>query len=82
MDANPDEKDLTCKFMNPYRHTETFHWPSRDDEAYIPFSKILAKVEAPTSQESSGIQYRVTKYEIQQTVTVFALNPGQIVYSA
>ena len=39
--CHPDEKDFTCKLMHPHGHTETFHWPSRDDEAYIPFSKIL-----------------------------------------
>ncbi len=39
--CHPDEKDFTCKLMHPHGHTETFHWPSRD-EAYIPFSKILA----------------------------------------
>ena len=39
--CHPDEKDFTCKLMHPHSHTETFHWPSRDDEAYIPFSKIL-----------------------------------------
>ena len=48
--CHPDEKDFTCKLMHPHGHTETFHWPSRDDEAYIPFSKILEKVETPTSQ--------------------------------
>ena len=70
--CHPDEKDFTCKLMHPHGHTETFHWPSRDDEAYIPFSKILEKVETPTSQSSSGRQHKLTKDEIQQTVTVFA----------
>ena len=70
--CHPDEKDFTCKFMHPHGHTETFHWLSRDDEAYIPFSKILAIFETPTSQSSSGRQYKLTKDEIQQTVTVFA----------
>ena len=70
--CHPDEKDFTCKFMHPHGHTETFHWPSRDDEAYIPFSKILEKVETPSSQSGSGRQYKLTKDEIQQTITVFA----------
>ena len=70
--CHPDEKDFTCKLMHPHGHTETFHWPPRDDEAYIPFSKILEKVETPTSQSSSGRQYKLTKDEIQQTVTAFA----------
>ena len=39
-----------------------------DDEAYIPFNKILEKVETPTSQGTSGQQYKLTKDEIQQTV--------------
>ena len=39
--CHPDGKDFTCKLMHPHGHTETFHWPSRDDEAYIPFRKIL-----------------------------------------
>ena len=72
MAANPEEKDFTCKFMHPYGHTETFYWPSTDDEAYIPFSKILEKVDTPTSQGSSERQYELTINEIQQTDTVFA----------
>ena len=72
MDVNPDEKDFTCKFMHTHGHTKTFHWLSRDDDAYIPFIKILAKVETPSSQSSSRRQFKLTKDEIQQTVTVFA----------
>ena len=72
MDVNPDENDIIYKFMHPHGHTETFHWPSRDDEAYNLFSKILEKVETPISQGSSGRQYKLTKDENQQTVTVFA----------
>ena len=70
--CHPDEKDFTCKLMHPHGQTETFHWLSRDDEAYIPFSKILEKVETSTSQFSSGRQYKLTIDEIQQTVTGFA----------
>ena len=68
---NHDEKDVTCKFMHPHGYAENFYWPSRDDNAYVPFSKILVKVSAPKSLSSSGRQYSLLKTEIESTVNAF-----------
>ena len=69
--VNHDEKDVTCKFMHPHGYAENFHWPSRDDNAYVPFSKILVKVGVPKPVSSSGRQYSLLKTEIESTVIAF-----------
>ena len=70
---NHDEKDVTCKFMHPHGHTETFYWPARDDIAHVPFSRILMKVSAPKFKSSSGRQYDLSKTELQSTVNAFKI---------
>ena len=54
---NHEEKDVTCKFMHPHGHTETFYW--------------LAS--APKFKSSSGRQYDLSKTELQSTVNAFKI---------
>ena len=44
------------------------YWPTRDDETYVPFSKILLKVNTPNTLSQSWQQYKISINEVQQTV--------------
>ena len=70
-EVNRDQRDVYCKFMHPHGYTENFYWPSRDDEVYVPFSKILLKVNTPNVSSRSGRHYTISKNDIQQTVEAF-----------
>ena len=67
-EVNREEKDVYCKFMHPHGYTENFYWPTRDDETYFPFSKILLKVNTPNNLSRSGRQYKISINEVQQTI--------------
>ena len=54
--------------MHPHGYTEDFYWPTRDDETYVPFSKILLKVNTPNTLSPPGRQYKIQINEVQQTV--------------
>ena len=54
--------------MHPHGCTENFYWPTRDDETYVLFGKILLKVNTPNNLSRSGRQYKVSISEVQQTV--------------
>ena len=45
--VNKEEKDLTCKFLHPHRLSNQFHWPRGDDREYVPFNKVIMKIETP-----------------------------------
>ena len=53
-EVNREEKDVHYKFMHPHGYTENFYWPIKDDENYVPFSKILLKVNTPNTLSQSG----------------------------
>ena len=54
--------------MHPHGYTEDFYWPTRDNETYVPFSKILLKVNTPNTLSPPGQQYKIQINEVQQTV--------------
>ena len=54
--------------MHPHGYTEDFYWPTRDDETYVPFSKILLKVNTPDTLSPPGRQYKISINEVQQNV--------------
>ena len=67
-EVNREEKDVHCKFMHPHGYAENFYWPTRDDETYVHFSKILLKVNTPNTLSQSWQQYKISINEVQQTV--------------
>ena len=73
--VNMEEKDVTCKFMHPHGPTQNnnFHWPSRDDEGYVPFNRFIMTVEIPTSS-SNGRQYHLKEEELKKTNTIYENN--------
>ena len=66
-EVNREEKDIHCKFIHPHGYTENFYWATREDETYVPFSKILLKVKTPNTLSRSGWQYKILINEVQQT---------------
>ena len=54
--------------MHPHGYTENFYWPTREDETYVPFNKILWKVNTPNTLSQSGRQYKILVNEVQHTV--------------
>ena len=70
-EINNTERDILCKFMHPHGYTKQFYWPIRDDVVYVPFSKVLLKVNTPNLVSHSGRQYAISKNELLKTVEVF-----------
>ena len=66
-EVNREEKDIHCKFIHHNGYTENFYWPTREDETYVPFSKILLKVNTSNTLSRSGWQYKILINEVQQT---------------
>ena len=71
IEIDSDEKDVLCSFMHPHGYAENFYFPKKD-EVYVPFSKILLKVETPKILSSSARHYSITKKEIQITEEEFS----------
>ena len=67
-EVNREEKDVHCKFIHPHGYTENFYLPTRDDEIYVSFSKILLKVNTPNTSSQSEQQCKISITEVQQTV--------------
>ena len=57
--------------MHPHGYAENFYWPSRDDNAYVPFSKVLVRGIVPKPLSSSGRQYSLSKTDIESTEIAF-----------
>ena len=66
-----EQKDAFCKFMHPRGYSENFHWPAKD-EAFVPFIKILLKVETPKALSISGRHYSISKLDLKKTVEGFS----------
>lgn len=58
-DVNREEKDVHCKFMHPHGYTENLYWPTRDNETYVPFNKILLKVNTLNTLSRSRREYKI-----------------------
>ena len=67
---NTQEEDCTCTFMHPHGPSDVFHWPQNDDMGYVPFSKIIMKIETPAAS-SNGRKYFIKKEEKEQTILHF-----------
>lgn len=68
--VNTEEKDLTCKFLHPHGPSNQFYWPRGDDKGYVPFSKIIMKIETPKTSVN-GRQYFVKEDEMKRTQNYF-----------
>ena len=56
--VNKEEKDLTCKFLHSHGPSNQFHWPRGDDRGYVPFNKVIMKIETPrTSVNERTLNY-------------------------
>ena len=74
--VNTEEKDLTCKFMHPHNPTNKFYWPRSDDKAYIPFTKVIMKVNPPTCSDN-GRTFFIKEDELSKTNNYFNLEMKQ-----
>ena len=69
---NAEVKDVPCNFLHHFGYSESFYWPGREDQAYVPFSKILSKTGPLNTLPNSGRQYAITKEKIQKKVEAFS----------
>ena len=67
---NTKEKDFTCRFMHPHGPSNVFHWPQNEDMGYVPFDKIIMKIETPNTS-SNGRKYFIKKEDKKQTMDYF-----------
>ena len=70
--VNAEEKDFTCKFMHPHSPTDKFHWPRSDGKGYIPFTKVIMKVNTPKCSEN-GRTFFIQEDELSKTNNYFNL---------
>ena len=69
---NAELKDVLCNFLHHHGYSESFYWPRREDQVYVPFSKILLMTGSLNTLPNSGRQYAITKEEIQKAVETFS----------
>ena len=68
--VNMEEKDITCKFLHPHGPSTLFHWPRNKDRGYIPFSKVIMKIQVP-STSVNGRTYFISEEEKDKTQNYF-----------
>ena len=51
-------EDILVKFMHPHLLSPSFNWPSTEDICWVPITKVLCNIEAPTS---TGRQYLISE---------------------
>ena len=64
------EKYLTCTFLNPNGPSGQFHWPCGDDRGYTHLSKVIMKIQAPTTSANGGT-YFITEEKKNKTKNYF-----------
>ena len=52
-------EDILVKFMHPHWLSPSFNWPSTGDICWVPITKVLCNIEAPTT--STGSQYLISE---------------------
>ena len=62
---NSEEKDFTCKFMDPHGPAYKFYWPQGNNKRYIPYDKINMKVKITTTSVN-GRPYFIEDEELKQ----------------
>ena len=77
-EVNREEKDVHYKFMHPHGYTENFYWPIKDDENYVPFSKILLKVNTPNTLSQSGMSSVFFLFYFESNAYVMKLSCNKI----
>ena len=54
--------------MHQHGYIENLYWPTRDNETYVPFNKILLKVNTLNTLSRSRREYKIWINEVKQTV--------------
>ena len=67
---NKDGKDLTGKSFHPHGPSSQFHSPRSDDRGYVPLSKVIMKIQTPTTS-ANGITHFITAEEKSKTHNYF-----------
>ena len=67
-DINRENKDCKIKFMHPHGPAASFCWPIMDDICWVPFDKLICKIEAPET-----LTGRTYKLRIQDTMKIMTL---------
>ena len=73
-EVNIENRDVTCKFMYPHGPTQNnnYHWPPREDNAWVPFGKFIMKIDPPPSCTSnSGRQFQINGNQFAHINNIF-----------
>ena len=68
-DINREKKDCKIKFMHPHGPAASFCWPVVDDICWIPFDKLINKIEAPENINRKNIQNKNSGYHEDNDTT-------------
>ena len=71
--VNLENKDVTCQFMHPHGPTQNnnFHWPTREDNGWVPFGKFIMKIDPPSCTSNSGRQFQINGNQFVHINNIF-----------
>lgn len=66
-----EEQDVQVTFMHPHGPSQTYSWPRREDNCWVPLVHIMKIIDAPLT--STGRQYKLPSDVEKQINALFKL---------